>query len=64
MASDPGLTGVLADMRRRLEAWMQATEDPLLDGEILLPDTAAVSHPEDVNPGDVWDYVERREGLA
>jgi arylsulfatase A-like enzyme len=25
---------------------------------------AAVSRPEDVSPGDVWQYTERREGLA
>jgi arylsulfatase A-like enzyme len=63
-ATDPAVANVLADMRRRLEAWMRATGDPLLDGPIPLPETAAVSYPEDVNPGDVWTYTEKAEGLA
>lgn len=31
---DPALQGVLGDLRRRLQDWMERTEDPLLDGPV------------------------------
>jgi arylsulfatase A-like enzyme len=64
LAADPALGGVLREMRGRLDDWMVATGDPLLHGPILAPEGAAVSRPEDVSPGDVWEYTERRAGLA
>jgi arylsulfatase A-like enzyme len=63
-AADPALAEVLSDMRRRLEAWMQETGDPLLDGPVPAPEGAVCSRPEDVSPSDVWNYIERRDGLA
>jgi len=33
----------LADMRRRLDAWMDKTDDPLRRGPILLPEGATVN---------------------
>ena len=64
LANDPAKADVLADMRHRLEAWMQATDDPLLDGEVPRPEGAVVSKPTDVNPADLWNYTERREGMG
>jgi arylsulfatase A-like enzyme len=64
LATDPARESVLAEMRGRLHDWMMATGDPLLKGPIPQPEGAAVSRPEDVSPGDVWHYTERREGLA
>jgi arylsulfatase A-like enzyme len=40
VAGDPSLNDVLAEMRGRLEAWMQETEDPLLQGPIPRPEGA------------------------
>ena len=64
LAADPALDAVLADLRGRLDDWMAATGDPLLDRPIPAPAGAVVSRPEDVSPGDVWQYTEKRQGLA
>ena len=47
-----------------LQQWMEQTDDPLLAGHVPPSPGAAVSHPTDVSPRDVWAYTERREGLA
>lgn len=63
-AADPALSDVLAEMRRRLDNWMETTNDPLLSGPIPLPEGAACSRPEDGSPTDVWHYTEKRQGFA
>ena len=63
-AGDPSLAGVLAEMRGRLDEWMVATGDPLLDRPIPLPEGAVANRPQDVSPGDIWRYTERHEGFA
>ncbi len=37
LAADSGHQGVLADMSRRLDAWMVRTQDPLLHGDVPAP---------------------------
>jgi hypothetical protein len=43
---------------------MVETGDPLLEGPIPLPEGAVVCRDTDVSPRDIWQYTERREGLA
>jgi arylsulfatase A-like enzyme len=62
--SDPDLSQVLADMRGRLDAWMAETGDPLLEGPIPLPEGAVANRPQDVSPGEIWDYTPRPPGFA
>jgi N-sulfoglucosamine sulfohydrolase len=53
LLADPAYAAVLADLRRRLEAWMRDTDDPLLAGhvdpphgvEINLPDQLSATEP-------------------
>jgi N-sulfoglucosamine sulfohydrolase len=44
-AADPAMAGVLAEMRVRLERWMQDTDDPLLEGAVPAPPDARLSEP-------------------
>ena len=43
LANDPRQAEMLAAMRARLEAWMKATSDPLLNGPVAVPDGAKVT---------------------
>jgi N-sulfoglucosamine sulfohydrolase len=52
VAHDPARAEVVADLRERLEAWMQETEDPLLDGPIAPPEGAIVNEQWQVSPDD------------
>jgi arylsulfatase A-like enzyme len=63
-ASDPAFAEVLSDMRQRLGAWMEATDDPLLSGPIPPPEGAVCSEPTDVSPGDIWNRIEKPDGYA
>jgi N-sulfoglucosamine sulfohydrolase len=45
LAGDPAAGEALADLRARLDAWMQATDDPLLRGHVLPPPGAQVTDP-------------------
>jgi arylsulfatase A-like enzyme len=53
VAADPANAAVLAEMRQRLDAWMQRTNDPLLNGPVPAPPGALVSDPDDLSPNDV-----------
>ena len=64
LADCPDMQHILADMRGRLDNWMQRTDDPLLQGDLIPPDTGAVSRPDDIEPSDIWQYTPRKEGLA
>jgi arylsulfatase A-like enzyme len=42
---DPAAADVASELRERLRAWMERTDDPLLDGPVPLPAGAAVNDP-------------------
>lgn len=50
LATNPGYAHILAEMRRRLERWMQETDDPLLAGNIPVPAGAVANNPDEVSP--------------
>jgi N-sulfoglucosamine sulfohydrolase len=53
LARDPAAAGVLAEMRSRLEAWMRATNDPILRGlPVPAPKGAKVNLPDQLSPND------------
>lgn len=47
VADNPSYADVLDDMRRRLDEQMQRVNDPLLDGDVPLPDNGACNDPSD-----------------
>jgi arylsulfatase A-like enzyme len=51
-ATDPALADVVAALRTRLEAWMRATHDSLLDGPVDPPPGAVVNDPWQRSPDD------------
>jgi N-sulfoglucosamine sulfohydrolase len=52
LADDPSLSDVLEELRERLDAWMQATHDPLLDGPVPAPKGAELNDPDQLSPQD------------
>lgn len=52
MAGDPSQRPALDDMRKRLERWMRATKDPILDGPIKAPKGATANDPDGISPRD------------
>jgi len=50
LAGRGGTAPVLEDLRRRLEAWMQRTNDPLLKGPIGAPKGAVYNDPDGLSP--------------
>ena len=59
LAGEPRHAATLADLRERLARWMDATDDPILDGPIPKPAEHGVSPPDDVDPMAVWEYTPR-----
>jgi len=51
LAGDPRHAEILAELRKRLDEWMQATNDPLLAGFVAAPDGAVVNDPDEYSPG-------------
>ena len=49
-ATDPAYANALAEMRGRLEAWMRATDDPLLSGPVPAPPGALANDPDGISP--------------
>jgi len=43
LAEDPAYTGVLADLRGRVERWMEETDDPLREGTVPIPPGAYIT---------------------
>ncbi len=52
LASCPGVRDVLLEMRGRLFRWMEATDDPLLDGPVPAPEGAVVNDPDGLSPSE------------
>jgi N-sulfoglucosamine sulfohydrolase len=50
LAEFPAKAGVLEEMRQRLTGWMQATDDPLLQGPVPAPQGARVNDPDGLSP--------------
>ena len=50
VAGDPAVADVLGDMRKRLDDWMRATDDPLLSGRVPAPPGAKVNDPDGLSP--------------
>lgn len=50
LAAEPACTAILADMRRRLDSWMERTNDPLLQGPVKAPKGAVVNDPNGISP--------------
>ena len=51
LVNDPAYAEPLAEMRGRLSAWMERTDDPLLRGPVPMPEGAYVDSPGDAHPG-------------
>ena len=52
LAADPAHAEPLAQMRRRLDDWMDETDDPLLRGSVVVPPaTAVINDPDSLSPG-------------
>jgi len=50
LAGDPQYESIHADLSTRLESWQNTTADPLLKGEVPLPDGAIVNKPSCISP--------------
>jgi N-sulfoglucosamine sulfohydrolase len=50
LVNDPAYANALQEMRGRLDAWMQRTNDPLLHGPVKAPAGAVVNDPNGVSP--------------
>lgn len=64
LAYESNMKGVLDEMRGRLKKWMKATDDPLLKGDISLPEGAVVASPEDQEPHEIWEYTIQKDGFV
>jgi N-sulfoglucosamine sulfohydrolase len=52
LAEDPAHSEVLGQLRTRLTAWMEQTDDPLLEGPVPVPSGAVVNDPSQASPND------------
>jgi arylsulfatase A-like enzyme len=50
LADIPAMAGILAEMRGRLDRWMVATDDPLLQGPVPAPSGSKVNDPNGLSP--------------
>jgi arylsulfatase A-like enzyme len=58
LAGDSSRTEALEEMRARLDAWMHATADPLLEGPVPAPPGAMVNEQWQVSPSDPLRLIE------
>ena len=54
------MDGVLEEMRGRLDRWMRATDDPLLQGKVPAPPGARVNDPDGLSPREPTRVVSER----
>jgi arylsulfatase A-like enzyme len=59
LAGDPAHAAVLAELRARLERWMEETDDPLLAGPVEPEEGTEINLPVDRSPADPTIVVER-----
>jgi N-sulfoglucosamine sulfohydrolase len=52
IAADPSSRTALEEMRRRLDRWMHATNDPILRGPIAAPAGAVANDPDGISPNE------------
>ncbi|HEX5410409.1 MAG TPA: sulfatase-like hydrolase/transferase [Terriglobia bacterium] len=52
LANDPAHRSTLDEMRRRMDTWMHATNDPLLRGPVPAPHGATYNDPNEISPKD------------
>ena len=52
LVNDPSSRVTLDEMRRRMDTWMHATNDPLLRGPVPAPHGARYNDPDEISPGD------------
>jgi N-sulfoglucosamine sulfohydrolase len=57
LVGDPTMASVLAEMRGRLDKWMQRTNDPLLKGPVPAPHGAQINNPDGISPKEATDRV-------
>jgi N-sulfoglucosamine sulfohydrolase len=57
-AGDPAFAAALEEMRARLDAWMRATDDPLLRGPVAAPPGAELNDPDGLSPSEPTMVVE------
>ena len=48
----PHCAEIAEEMRGRLDTWMRATEDPLLDGPVPAPEGAELNSPDQISPAE------------
>jgi hypothetical protein len=59
----PGYEEVAAEMRLRLQRWMEATHDPLLEGPLTPPPGATLNDPDGLSPSH-GPYLDTGSGRA
>jgi N-sulfoglucosamine sulfohydrolase len=52
LIDDPDLVAVRDDLRGRLDSWMAATHDPLLQGPVTAPPGVRLNDPDGLSPGE------------
>lgn len=57
LAGSPSHREALADMQKRLDVWMRATNDPLLQGPVKAPSGATFNNPNQLSPNDPTEVV-------
>lgn len=57
LVGDSSHRPTLEEMRKRLDAWMRSTNDPLLHGPVKAPSGARVNDPNETSPRDHADVV-------
>jgi arylsulfatase A-like enzyme len=59
LVGDPACAEVLAELRGRLDRWMEETDDPLLRGPVEPQEGTEINHPAQRSPSDPTSVVQR-----